>query len=77
MTITASVHALQITREIKRFENSAVAKFYHGKKLLCEAWWAVPDVRKLNIEQTWISVENASAVSIAIKMAIDWLTAQD
>lgn len=73
---SASVHKLQIERVIERSHTSAVAKFYHGKKLLCEAWFAEPNVRKLNIEQVWVSVEMASATSIAIGMAIEWLTVQ-
>lgn len=74
---SASVHKLQIERVIERSHTSAVAKFYHGKKLLCEAWFAEPNVRKLNIEQVWVSIEQASAVNIGIQMAISWLISQE
>ena len=76
MIDSVSVHALKIERVIERSHTSAVAKFYHGKKLLCEAWFAEPNVRKLSIEQVWISMEMASATSIAIGMAIEWLASQ-
>lgn len=76
MIDSVSVHALQIERVIERSHTSAVAKFYHGKKLLVEAWFAEPNVRKLNIEQVWISMEMASATAIAINMALEWLASQ-
>ena len=79
---TVSVHALQIAREIKREGNRRVATFYHGfdfkpSKMLCSAWWDAPDLRKVLIHQSeWMSPEIASALSIAIGMANEWLTEQ-
>jgi hypothetical protein len=73
---TASVHKIQIERVIEHFEGSSVARFYWEKMLLCEAWFAEPDMKKASFTHVWISIEEASAVSIAITMAIEWLSEQ-
>jgi len=78
MNETLSVHCLKIARDITRGENGATAIFCYGESqdVLCAAWFERPDFRKIRISPDWTSVERASAVSIAIQMALEWLTAQ-
>lgn len=76
MNQTVSLSRLRVARDVTKYEGSSNAKFYWQEQFLCEAWYAAPDVRKIMIEQTWIGIERANAVSIAIGMAIEWLSEQ-
>lgn len=44
--------------------------------MLCVAWYSEPDLRRISLANEWLSIEKASAVSIAIGMAIEWLAEQ-
>lgn len=76
--MSVSVHNLQIAREVEKFNDYTVAKFFLGdtQDLICSAWFQSPDIRKVQGYGYYMSVEKASAVSIAIQMAIEWLTEQ-
>jgi hypothetical protein len=81
MSESVSVHKLQIAREITKFNSYTLATFYYGNtydhsEMLCTAWFAKPNVRRISVANEWMNVEKASAASISIGMAIEWLTEQ-
>jgi hypothetical protein len=78
MTQSISVHTLQIARELKIHDDRIIASFFQGDTaiLLCTAWYGYPNVRRIESASGWMGVETASAQSIAIQMAIEWLAEQ-
>ncbi len=78
MTEYASVHRLQIARDLTTDANGATATFCYGDThdVLCAAWFVRPDFRKIRVSPDWTSPERASAVSIAIQMALEWISEQ-
>lgn len=76
--MSVSIHELQIAREVKIYEDKVTATFFFGDspEMLCVALYAFPNFRTISIANGWLGVEKASAVSIAIGMAIEWLSEQ-
>jgi len=73
MRIVATEHHLQIERVVHRGTVSASAEFNHERMRICSAHITEGYDPQVIIPTSICTIEEASALAIAIQMAIDWI----
>lgn len=77
MTTTVTQHDLQIQRLVASSGGFSTAAFFVGEVELCRAWFGGKTAKQVFVfEVMGVDVERAKAISVAIQLAIDWLTEQ-
>ena len=74
MSTVASVHHLQIERIIRRSNDNVQAEFLHKGRPTCRAMICPrAGLQYVHVEAFNLTVVDASGLSIALQMAVDWI----
>jgi hypothetical protein len=73
---TVSLHKLQITRDVTKSGDTRFAVFIFKERELCQAWFSTTGLKRVSVANGMMTVEDTSALSVALQMAIEWLAEQ-